>query len=176
MIKGFRSTNSWRKLLYVKPYLRSTNNYGSPDKSCSKCALLWQISMMHIHLNCFLFLRFPLFMHKLWIFQWECLMIRRKIAKGDMTCHSKPNFCFVWTNIIKMVMQSGYSFLKRKIIFAALLIDFFFQKICYLETLILRYVFHRNNIYSRFYDMLSDIWSGTGGTESVKNATDPYCR
>ena len=106
----------------------------------------------------------------------KCLMIRRKIAKGDMNCHSKPNFCFVWTNIIKMVMQSGYSFLKRKIIFAALLIVFFFQKICYLETLILKYVFHRNNIYSRFYDMLSDIWSGTGCTESVKNATDPCCR
>ena len=96
------------------------------------------------------------------------LMIKRKTAKGDMTCHSKPHFCFVWTNIIKMVMQSGYSFLKRKIIFAALLIVFFFQKICYLETLILRYVFHRTNIYSRFYDMLTDIWSGTGCAESVK--------
>ena len=34
-------------------------------------------------------------------------MIRRKISKGDMTCHSKPHFCFVRANIIKMVMQSG---------------------------------------------------------------------
>ena len=61
-------------------------------------------------------------------------MIGRKIAKGDLTCHNKPHFCFVRTNIIKMVMQSGYAFLKRKIIFAALLIFFFLQKICYLET------------------------------------------
>ena len=56
----------------------------------------------------------------------------------------------------------AFALLKRKTIFAAQLIFFFLQKICYLETLILRYVFHRNNIYSRFYDMLSDIWYGTG--------------
>ena len=34
-------------------------------------------------------------------------MIRRKIAKGDMNCYNKLHFCFVRTNIIKMVMQSG---------------------------------------------------------------------
>ena len=32
---------------------------------------------------------------------------KAKIAKGDMTCHNKPHFCFVRTNIIKIVMQSG---------------------------------------------------------------------
>ena len=148
-------------------------NYESPDNSCSKCALLRQISMMHIFSIVFYFFAFLSLCINYEYFNEKCLMIRRKIAKGDMTCQSKPNFCFVWTNIIKMVVQSGYSFLKRKIIFAALLIVFFFQKICFLETLILRYVFHRNNIYSRFYDMLSDIWSGAGYTESVKNATDP---
>ena len=31
----------------------------------------------------------------------------RKIAKGDMTCHNKPHFCFLRANVIKMVMQSG---------------------------------------------------------------------
>ena len=55
-------------------------------------------------------------------------MIGRKIAKGDLTCHNKPHFCFVRTNIIKMVMQSGYAFLMRKIIFAALLIFFLFTE------------------------------------------------
>ena len=101
---------------------------------------------------------------------------KAKNSKGNMTCHSKPHFCFVTTNIIKMVMPSGYSFLMRKIIFAALLIVFFLQKICYLETLILRYAFHRNNICSCFYDMPTDIWNGTGCAESVKNAINPYCQ
>ena len=34
-------------------------------------------------------------------------MIRRKISKGETTCHNKPHFCFVKGNIAKMVMQSG---------------------------------------------------------------------
>ena len=38
------------------------------------------------------------------------------------------------------------------------------------------YVFHRNNIYCRFYDMLTDIWYGTGCAESIQNATDPDCQ
>ena len=41
-------------------------------------------------------------------------MIGRKIAKGDLTCHNKPHFCFVRTNIIKMVMQSGIWPFKAK--------------------------------------------------------------
>ena len=108
-------------------------------------------------LNCFYFFAFLSLCINYEQFNEKCRMTRRKIAKGDMTCHSKPHFCFVRTNIIKMVMQSGYAFLKRKTIFTGLLIVFYFQKICYLETLILRYVFHRNNIYSRFYDILTDI-------------------
>ena len=39
---------------------------------------------------------------------------KAKNSKGNMTWHNKPHFCFVRTNIIKMVMQSGYAFLKRK--------------------------------------------------------------
>ena len=34
-------------------------------------------------------------------------MIRRKISKGETTCHNKPHFCFVKGNITKIVMQSG---------------------------------------------------------------------
>ena len=29
------------------------------------------------------------------------------MVKKDITCHNKPHFCSVRTNIIKMVMQSG---------------------------------------------------------------------
>ena len=39
---------------------------------------------------------------------------KAKNSKGNMTCHSKPHFCFVRTNIIKMVMQSGIWPFKAK--------------------------------------------------------------
>ena len=61
-------------------------------------------------LNCFffLFIHYPsLLWLNYWYFNEKCLMIRRKIAKGDLTCHNKPHFCFVRTNVIKIVMQSG---------------------------------------------------------------------
>ena len=116
--------------------------------------------MMHIFSTVFISsLSFPVC--KLLIFQWEMSNDKAKIAKGDMTCHNKPHFCFVRTNIIKIVMQSGIWPFKVKNNTCSLTNFFFFlQKICYLETLILRYVFHRNNIYSRFYDMPTDIWHG----------------
>ena len=107
MMKGLWWANSWRKLFYVKPSFRNINNYGSPDNSCSKCALLRQISMMQIFSIVFYFFTFLPFMQNYWYFNEKCLMIGRKKAKGDLTCHNKPHFCFVRTNIIKMVMQSG---------------------------------------------------------------------
>ena len=84
-------------------------------------------------------------------------MIRRKIAKGDMTCHNKPHSCFVGANIIKMVIQSGMCPFEAKNNICSLANFFFLQKICYQETLILRYVFYRNDIYCRFCDMQTDI-------------------
>ena len=69
-------------------------------------ALLRQISMMHIFSIVFYFFTSLPFMQNYWYFNEKCLMIGRKIAKGDLTCHNKPNFCFVRTNVIKMVMQS----------------------------------------------------------------------
>ena len=127
-------------------------------------------------LNCFYFFAFLSLCINYKYFNEKCRMIRRKIAKGTWPVTVNHIFVLLEQTSSKWWCSQACALLKRKIIFAALLVVFFFQKICYLETLILRYVFHRNNIYSRFYDMLSDIWSGTGGTESVKNATDPYCR
>ena len=105
MIKGLWWANSW-KLFYVKLSFRNINNFGSPD-NCSKCALLRQMSMMHIFSIVFYFFTFLPFMQNYWYFNEKCLLIRRKIAKGDMTCHNKPHFCFLRANVIKMVMQSG---------------------------------------------------------------------
>ena len=83
---------------------------------------------------------------------------RAKIAKEDMTCHNKPHFCFVGAYIIKMVMQSGICPFEAKNNICSLAKFFFFlQKTRYLETLILRYAFHKNYICSRFCDMLTDI-------------------
>ena len=164
MIKGLWWANSW-KLFYVKSSFRNINNFGSPDNNCSKCALLRQISMMHIFSIVFYFFTFLPFMQNYWYFNEKCLMIGRKIAKGDLTCHNKPHFCFLRAS--KWWCSLAYGLLKRKIIFAALLIFFFLQKICYLGTLILRYVFHRNIIYSHFCDILTDIWYGTGCVESM---------
>ena len=83
-------------------------------------------------------------------------MIRRKISKEDITCHNKPHFCFVRTNVIKMVMQSGIWPFETKNNICGLANFFLFT-----ENLSPRdvdtYVFHRNNIYSRFDDMLTDI-------------------
>ena len=83
-------------------------------------------------------------------------MIRRKISKGDITCHNKPHFCFVRTNVIKMVMQSGIWPFETKNNICGLANFFLFT-----ENLSPRDVdtdvFHRNNIYSRFDDMLTDI-------------------
>ena len=85
-------------------------------------------------LNCFYPFAFFSFMHKLWIFQWECRMIRRKISKGETTCHNKPHFCFVKGNIAKMVMQSGICPFEAKNNICSLAKFFFFlQKIRYLK-------------------------------------------
>ena len=134
----------------------NTKSYGSPDNSCSKCALLWQISMMHIFSTVFSLFTFLSLCINYKYFTEKCLMIRRK--------NSTINYIFVLLEHTssKWWCSQAYALLKRKIIFAASLIVSFLQKICYLETLILRYVFHRNNIYSRFYDMLTDIWYGAG--------------
>ena len=113
MIKGLWWANSW-KLFYVKPSFRYINNFGSPDNNCSKCALLRQISMMHIFSIVFYFFTFLPFMQNYWYFNEKCLLIRRKIAKGDMTCHNKPHFCFLRANVIKMVMQSGIWLFEAK--------------------------------------------------------------
>ena len=84
---------------------------------------------MHIFSTVFFFIHFPFLLYiNYGYFNEICIMIRRKIAKGDLTCHNKLHFCFVRTNIIKMVMQSAYALLKRKLIFAALLIFFSFYR------------------------------------------------
>ena len=142
-----------------------TNLNDSYLLSCFCLFFLLLLLLLFIHFPSLLFINYRYFNEK-------CPMIGRKISKGDMICHNKPHFCFVRVNIIKMVKQSGICPFEAKSNICSLTNFFFLQKIFYLETLILRYAFYRNYIYSRFYDMLTDILYGTGCAESMQNAND----
>ena len=150
---------------YLFTFLLSsvTNLNDSYLLSCFCLFLL--LLLLFIHFPSLLFINYRYFNEK-------CPMIGRKISKGDMICHNKQHFCFVRVNIIKMVKQSGICPFEAKSNICSLTNFFFLQKIFYLETLILRYAFYRNYIYSRFYDMLTDILYGTGCAESMQNAND----
>ena len=66
-----------------------------------------QILMIHIFSIVFISSLSSLLCINKGYFNEKSRMIRRKISKGETTCHNKPHFCFVKGNIAKMVMQSG---------------------------------------------------------------------